>query len=311
MRIFGLYLVKNEADVVAESLIAASSWCDKVFVFDNGSTDGTWDLIQDLARNTPQVVPFKQDPAPFRDGLRSDIFNAYRAEARASDWWCRLDADEFYLDDPRHFLLDVPLQVDIVWAALFSYYFTDVDAREYDSDPDHYASRTVNERLRYYVNHWSEPRLFRHRANLVWTRRTGFPEAMETRAVYRRRIRVKHFPYRSPDQIDRRLQTRRPAILSGEFKHEAVADWGKAVASVRDSDPERFGNPDSAFAGNHWRERVVPSESLDFDALDGRLVLNDDLMPGLPQPVRGLRRQRVRLEQLVKRFPPISAARSR
>ena len=34
-------LVKNEVDIVGYVLKKAQEWCDKIFILDNGSTDGT------------------------------------------------------------------------------------------------------------------------------------------------------------------------------------------------------------------------------------------------------------------------------
>ena len=53
-KIYSLLLVKNEVDVIAASLKDACRWSDKIIVIDNGSTDGTWQLIQDLAKQYPQ-----------------------------------------------------------------------------------------------------------------------------------------------------------------------------------------------------------------------------------------------------------------
>src|SRR6478736_6686239 len=108
MRILGLCLVKNEADIIRTSLRESRKWCDRIFVFDNGSTDATWDLVQEAAQIDPGVVAFRQDSRPFDDALRAEIFNTFRSEACEGDWWCRLDADEFYIDDPREFLVGVP-----------------------------------------------------------------------------------------------------------------------------------------------------------------------------------------------------------
>ena len=41
MKIFGIMLVKNEVDIVGHTLKEAQKWCDKIFILDNGSTDGT------------------------------------------------------------------------------------------------------------------------------------------------------------------------------------------------------------------------------------------------------------------------------
>ena len=48
MKIFAIMLVKNEADIVGSVLKDAQKWADKIFILDNGSTDGTWEIIQSL-----------------------------------------------------------------------------------------------------------------------------------------------------------------------------------------------------------------------------------------------------------------------
>ena len=96
-------LVKNEADIVKSVILDAKKWADKIFIMDNGSTDGTWEIIQSLADDI--VVPWKQDFRPYSNGLRADVFNEFRHEANDGDWWCfKLDADEFYYDNPKDFL---------------------------------------------------------------------------------------------------------------------------------------------------------------------------------------------------------------
>ena len=88
-------LVKNEADIVKSVILDAKKWADRIFIMDNGSTDGTWEITQSLADDI--VVPWKQDFRPYSNGLRADVFNEFRHEAKDGDWWCfKLDADEFY-----------------------------------------------------------------------------------------------------------------------------------------------------------------------------------------------------------------------
>ena len=72
MKIHGLSIVKNEADILQECFISALDWCDHIYVFDNGSDDGGWELVKELAKQHPQIVPYKQDPVLFRSALRAD-----------------------------------------------------------------------------------------------------------------------------------------------------------------------------------------------------------------------------------------------
>ena len=276
MNIHGLCVVKNEEDVIEQSLRAAARWCHAIYVLDNGSDDGTWERVQDLAQELPQVVPYQQDFRPFNSGIREDILRRYAADAQPDDWWCILDADEFYVDDPLAFLLRVPRRYQAVWKQELSYFFTEEDLAAYHRDPSRYAEAVpVEERLRYYRADWSEMRFFRH-SSTAGGSRIPWDESR----VYPERIRVKHFQYRSPDQIQKRLHTRREAMERGSFPHEKRANWtpGAIGASIilgpatGDQIPER------------WQERVVPTAGLHYDARDGSYAV------GIPwSPPRGPR----------------------
>ena len=82
MHIHGLCIVKNEADILRQSLQAARAWCDAIYVLDNGSSDGTWELVQDLARDDPAIVPWKQDGLSAKDSGRRFFTLSPRARGR-------------------------------------------------------------------------------------------------------------------------------------------------------------------------------------------------------------------------------------
>jgi hypothetical protein len=301
VKIHGMCIVKDEADIVTQCLTEAAQWCDHIYVFDNGSTDRTWDLVQKLAEHLPEVVAWKSDGVPFSDGLRAQIFNEFRDRSRPGDWWARVDADEFYVDDPRVFLKKVPEHYRVVWTASFSYYFTDKDAELHAVEPERYADVVpVEQKLRYYVNHWSEPRFFRFRDDIRWADGGGFPSFVTTSPGYPVRVWVKHFPYRSPQQITKRLHARNAGIARGVFEHEAVADWGAAVGAVRSSRAlmERTG---TEYATLRWEDRVVPAATLDYDAHDRRLVVNDSVMPPIPGRTTRVRATATRARQRSRR----------
>jgi glycosyltransferase involved in cell wall biosynthesis len=305
VKIHALCIVKDEGDIVGEALAAAASWCDHIYVLDNGSTDETWGIVQDLARTVPQVVPWKVDDRPFNDGLRADIFHHFRDNAAPGDWWARQDADELYIDDPKVFLRKVPARYGVVWTASFSYYFTDADADAYEADPAAYADDVpIEQKIRWYLNHWSEPRLFRHSAAITWDNGGGFPAYVSTAPVYPVRIWLKHFPYRSPQQLDKRIAARNQTVANGEFSHEAIADWGQAVAAVRTT-RKLMENTGAEHVARSWRDRIVPSAAMDYDAHDGRLVVNEDLMPAIPDRTsvrfRATSRTRARVRRMLPR----------
>jgi hypothetical protein len=127
----------------------------------------------------------------------------------------------------------------------------------------------------------------------VWTRsQGGYPLAMFTAPAYPVRMWLKHYQYRNPEQIERRLSTRRPSMeASTGFLHEVTPNWSIAIATKRDA-PLDFKDADPKFAGPSWKERIVPAASLDYDAFDDRYVINERLMP--PFPVRVPRSQHLK-----------------
>ncbi len=256
MKIHGICLVKNEADVIEQTLKAALVWCDLIYIFDNGSNDGTWEKILALSQNHQQIIPYKQDDCIYKNSLRGEVFHHYRKHSQPGDWWCKLDADEIYIDNPRIFLAKIPRQYQNVWNASFQYYFTDRDLERYNQDPSLYADEVpVEQKCRYYLNNWSEARFFRDDEKLVWEKERAWPYIG---AVYPVRIWLKHYQYRSPQQIQKRIEVRLKARERGSrrFPHEARS--------------------------NQWQEKIALASELNYDDGQGKYLLREDLMPKLP-----------------------------
>jgi glycosyltransferase involved in cell wall biosynthesis len=251
MKIFGMMAVKNEGDLIFHTLQAAAQWCSAIYVLDNGSDDGTWEQVKRLAQSNPIIVPHEQSLEPFNEAIRARLFNAYRDRAEAGDWWCRLDADEIYLQSPRTFLADVSSH-EVVWAIHLQYYFTDADFAKYEKNPELYdASLPPTERYFFYRANASEPRFFRHRCGLRWES-GAWPRHLGR--VYPRRILVRHYKFRSPAQIRKRLATR----------SEIFARGGSAGHHWRDTD---------------WRSMMPESDDLDYDSGDGNFRVDERALP--------------------------------
>jgi hypothetical protein len=261
MKIRALCVVKNEADIIAQTLRAAAAWCDRIYGLDNGSDDGTWELVQQLAAELPAVRPFKQLARPFEDSIRDIILRQFAREAAHGDWWCILDADEFYIDDPRLFLTEVPKRDQSVYMLRYTYLFTDRDHRRFQDDPLAFSDHIpIEQRLRHYVvGEYSEMRFFRHHRRIRHVpMNSAFP-------AHGRLIRLKHYAYRSPQQIWTRLETRREPMERGEFVHEKKANWV----------PDGVVVPGPATADDlpqSWMERIARHEECHVDPLDGNYV---------------------------------------
>lgn len=220
MKIYGLVLIKNEADIIASVLKSATEWCDKIIIFDNGSTDGTWQIVQELSKIYKQIVPYISDDTPFRIGLRSRMFNAFKNEMSDDDWWCiRMDGDEFYIDNPREFLSNVPRIYSHVYKDSIDYKITYEDLEEYEFTGDFEQDRDI---IRYYEPYvWSEIRFLRHSNKLRWiSDEKILPRPYGRR--YNKQIKVAHYKFRSPKQMQIRHSIRKMAIgeSCGTFAHE-------------------------------------------------------------------------------------------
>ena len=283
MKIFSICCVRDENDVIRETLEAALGWSEKIFVFDNGSVDGTWETVTDIARQNSKVEIVGHDDRIFTDALRGEIFEFYRSVASPGDWWCRLDSDEFYVDDPGRFLAAIPNKYGFVLSASFNFYFTDVDLRNYEQNPSEWLARPVRERLKFYQNNWSEPRFVRHRSDLLWA---GLNWPDNRGRTSPSRIRLRHFPYRSPAQISSRLQIRQqqPTL----FKHEANRSL-TVPKDMRSDWSEQYFKA-AAFEAASWQDRVRKAAECDVDLGDSTLVIRNELMPPLPSPAIDLMR---------------------
>src|SRR5690348_1574377 len=94
MKIWAIGCVRNEADVVAASVRHhIAQGFDRVVLIDNGSADGTQDVLEDLSRDWP--LEWRSATGVFRqDEMLTTL--ASEARIRGAEWVCAVDADEFW-----------------------------------------------------------------------------------------------------------------------------------------------------------------------------------------------------------------------
>jgi hypothetical protein len=120
-------------------------------------------------------------------------------------------------------------------------------------------------RLRYYAAACAEPRFFRYRSRLRWDLNAAWPEHMGV--IHQRPLHFRHFCYRSPQQIQNRLDVRR------ENRARGFEGWVHA----KEAD---------------WREKLVPRAQLHRDEGDGRYIVEENVCVQFREPVarRALKR---------------------
>lgn len=229
MKLYGICLVKNEGDIIEQCLTHALKFCDRIFVIDNGSSDRTWETVQSLAQKHDQIVPEAQILEPFREGIRAIPYNKYNKELTAQDWWMRLDGDEFLYTDPRPIMADANnAKADFIKAWQAQFYYTDIDHQTWLAGKDN-PQQSIFERRRYYRVDWREYRLFRNQPNVFWdeTISKNWPTGLTQ--VHQQLIFNRHYQYRDPEQIKKRLAQR---YALPDFDHITSTNWEKEIRSA-------------------------------------------------------------------------------
>ena len=244
MRLYALTLVKDEGDVIAQSIRHALGFCDRIYVLDNGSSDDTYAIVEELARShRGSVIPFGIDASPFEDSMRGIMYDEIHSQLSADDWFFQLDADEFMLEDPRPAITHAAkrgFNRIRTWQAQFQ--FTDLDLRAWESGHDD-REASIENRRNYFRVDWRESRLWRNDPRTRWgsDNRTNVPDFADRPAP--NSLVNRHYQYRDPEQIQRRLALRAPI---GAFTHVTTEDWRQRVvpaAQLRHWEPGEPLNP--------------------------------------------------------------------
>ena len=95
VNVVGLYLLRNEADIIETNLRHHfASVIDEAIVIDNGSTDGTIELVSELAEDLPIRLASEVGPMYQSDRVTR---MARLAVMQGADWVLPIDADEFWV----------------------------------------------------------------------------------------------------------------------------------------------------------------------------------------------------------------------
>ena len=268
-KIYSLLVVKNEVDVIVASLRDACKWSDKIIVIDNGSTDGTWERIQELAISHPQIIPWLRYEGAFHIGLRAKAFKAFRHEMTSNDWWnVRLDADEFYTCNVREFLANVPKGIRTIKKESRDFVLTKENIQNYTFTGDFELDK-VN------ITHYlptlrRERRFMRHSSILCWLNRWRYPHPWGR--VYKKCIPVDHYQYRSPQQMEKRYATRQQAKADGcgSFSHEIGKSWTEYIPTTQALEQQ--------FTLAHLVEEFQNSQNILYNGRNQLKVIGKDIV---------------------------------
>jgi hypothetical protein len=287
MRFHALLVVRDEGDIIRQSLSAALKWADAIYVYDTGSTDGTWETIEEFARDDSRVVLYRHEPVWFRNEIRAILFDRYRSRAEAGDWFVTLDADEFFHIPPPEFVNTrlAPHETAVSYQ-LYDFKLTKVEYAQLQSADQIQAERAlpIELRRRYFVSlRYSESRLFKYRPTMQWVP----PNAPYNMGfISRSRIPIRHYSDRDPMQMENKYRMRlqmRPYVGCNSSPHWQVTDWRELLKSA--DDPElTYWRPCDDLPAYEWTNHLAPPHMRFAQRLVHRTLLPilDRMRPGFP-----------------------------
>jgi hypothetical protein len=208
MKVVMTLLVRDEADVVRQHLLFhLNAGVDFVIATDNGSVDGTSEVLAELER--AGVVRVLREPVgEFRQREWQTRMARLAATEHGADWVVNSDADEFWWPrggDLREVLAAVPARYGIVGSLVRHFVPVADDGRPFEERMTLRlaAQAPVNDP----ASPWRPYRKIVHRADPDALVIEGGHELRETTLAPLRGwypIECLHFPLRSPAQVERK-----------------------------------------------------------------------------------------------------------
>ncbi len=215
MAVFAISLVKDEHDLIETTVRRAAAEVDHQIILDNASTDGTREILSDLARELPITVEDDPEIGYLQSQKTSRL--AAKAAEMGAEWVVARDADEVWYS-PFGRVADILSEHPgaVATAAIFDHVATGIDPDE----PD--PTKRIGWRRR-------EPCPLHKvacRPNLPVTITQGnhgahYPsqEPLDGSLV------IRHYPHRSVEQLVRKVRNGAAAYAATDLPFDQGQHW--------------------------------------------------------------------------------------
>lgn len=219
MSVCAVMLVKDEADIIVQTVRHLATQVDRILVQDNGSTDGTREHLANLQEEGLVTVDDDPEVGYFQSIKTSSL--ALRAFHLGYDWVIPCDADEiWYAPDGRairDYLAGVAPDVRVVRARLFNHLPTGLDDPE-DTNP----ITRIQWRQREYA---PLGKVCARTGVDLWIEMGNHSAQFEGRGLTVEGLAIRHFSWRSVEQYVKKIRNGERAYAATNMPEDVGAHW--------------------------------------------------------------------------------------
>ena len=268
-RVIACTMVKDEEDVIRSVLRYMTRQVDGILVADNMSTDGTVDILKAVAEGADvhmKVVLDKQ--IGYNQSAKMTALADIARKEMGAHWIVPFDADELWTPTRHNRLAEIPSHIDpkanVVPADLFDYVATGFDdVREKNPMKRLQWRRVYQAALPKVMCRWRSD-LKIGMGNHEATYATG--KVVTTGPL----IKIKHFPYRSPEQVVRKIRNGARAYQATNLPEHYGAHWRQWGQILELEGEDAIVD---LFKKWHWRED--PTEDFEIDGEGQPALIHD------------------------------------
>ena len=214
MKLATILMTYNEDDIILKTLEDRIKIFDKIIILDS-STDETPAICHRFADNNYPKVIYEYDSHPLENKyFRNRLIDLCWKHLELGDWIFQLDADNFIWDDNPNMAITAAERDDanVIMASVAQFYYTfkDYEVKRYWQD------------LPYYSINWQLKCGYKLLPGLEMGGKNGETPNQIQNKNGRIRLIIKHYQYRSPAQIQKKVDR---AHGLGGYSHILSADW--------------------------------------------------------------------------------------